>query len=624
MDYIRRMEISKLFIICYIIGAIIGLYFSILSHLNKESTLISILIGCFMAYLLSKKYNQNLENPIEKKQEQFLKIYVIFYVLLFISILVVSSNRANTYSLPIDYFLLISLSFILIFSEIMDYGGVSSFLDTIILIQIIALSTLVTANFLFLFPTPYGNDSSYHIDFINYILSNANTYGPGQYKVYPGYQLLYVFINFITEIRGAMEEQIFISTVQTIIISLFLLKILRFNIKIGLISVLMVSFSPYIFMSKYIIFPLFETVFFFIALLYLTFKSRTVGIIIVVMILFLGSIVFHPMAPLIIIIVLLAILVISHFLHLNKNITTFNLILLFSITTVMWWMRPYGPPGAEESIITYLIRTLRDTILSFDLHSEIGKATLAPTLNWFDVTLYDLGFVMMISFGVGGAFYVLKNYKITNDDEGLIALSMLTLMLIPLPYVLTIIIPQSLPARWYPFIEILICIYSAIAFFVLYNKSTRYSILNYSILVILFLIVFLNISGPLVNPNDDLYAQNVSTRSALTQSELNAKLFINNHDVKDLHGNSKYINFINYTLSNPSHFIIYPESALEAKNQFKGSIVIRNWDIVNGFTIPLYGWTGKLLEIVRPNKAFFDYINSTSKIFEDGNTRVFV
>ena len=55
----------------------------------------------------------------------------------------------------------------------------------------------------------------------------------------------------------------------------------------------------------------------------------------------------------------------------------------------------------------------------------------------------------------------------------------------------------------------------------------------------------------------------------------------------------------------------------------KGIIILRNYDIEKGFTIPLFGSKGKLLDIIYPDKNFTDFISYSNEIYNNGNLKMY-
>ena len=90
-----------------------------------------------------------------------------------------------------------------------------------IIIEIFALSILLSSSFLFLFPGPYGNDASYHVGFIQNILETG-TIGNylAHYTNYPVFHVLFVSIVLMTGIDDFKIIQFILSL--TVILSLLL------------------------------------------------------------------------------------------------------------------------------------------------------------------------------------------------------------------------------------------------------------------------------------------------------------------------------------------------------------------------------------------------------------------
>ena len=170
--------------------------------------------------------------------------------------------------------------------------------------------------------------------------------------------------------------------------------------------------------------------------------------------------------------------------------------------------------------------------------------------------LYDLGWVILSFLGIVGAFYGLKkmakNEKSKNEK---IYFFIITLILIPLPYVLTIIYPQSMPDRWFPFVGLFIGISASFGIFTIFKHSGRKKLASIFLVSFVMIGIFFNITTPIVNPNGQIYAKELSGRSGLTSPELDSVNFLNDYsNSENVKSNSKYL-ALAYPNSNQNNFI---------------------------------------------------------------------
>lgn len=487
----------------------------------------------------------------------------------------------------------------------------------IILLEIFLLSIILSGSFLFLFPGPYGNDSSYHVEFIKSILLSGNLENyVGQYQNYPIFHLLFVSIILITNL-GLKTAQFVIGIIQILFsIFIFILTKRIFNTKASLISTLFISLSTYSLQPKYSYYPSsFATIFFILIIYFFFHASKTILSSLLQVSIFATMIFTHPLAPAITIMFFLLIFIISSFIESKEKKVSIWTIIFMSVFTLSRWMKPIGFNRDLFSTIILSIRTAFET-LDF---TAVERVTLASHYNWFDVVLCDLGFTILLFLGIGGAFWVLNPFQpVLRNKEKSVILSALTLFFIPVPYLLTLIYPQSLPNRWFPFIEIFASMFVGVSVLLTFQKISEYG-MKFTVVMILFITVFFMTTTPKVNPNAQLYATELSYRSALKESEIKAADFINSLHLQQIHANTKYIYFINRSFLD-HHNWIRPDDPATYRS---GVVIIRNYDLEKGFTIPFYGAKGKLLEIIYPDEYFYKSLNSSSKFYENGKVRIY-
>lgn len=178
------------------------------------------------------------------------------------------------------------------------------------------------------------------------------------------------------------------------------------------------------------------------------------------------------------------------------------------------------------------------------------------------------------------------------------------------------IYPQSLPARWFPYIEIFASLFAGFSIYIIFNNLSK-SKYKYILILLTSVLIFFLVSNPVINPNSQLYVSEISTRSGLTSSEIDASNFINQYsDIKTIKGNSKFIAFVNINSTHENY--IDPDEGF-----MSGLNVIRDYDIEKGFTIPLFGAKGKLLDFIYPGEEFFELMDMSNKVYNNGNLTMY-
>ncbi len=612
-----RKKIYHVFILIYIISGIASAYLSYTHKLNREHIGVIFIIGSILSFYVSRNFppiSEKYQN-IKSWPEYFFKISLIVWISLAILAIIIFSYYRQNYYLPLIYFLAISLMATIISMQILIPKNLSKFIVIIIFSEIIILSTILNASFIFLFSSPYGNDSLIHIGYISSILNTGNieSYGhAGQYHEYPLYHILFAETIMLSKIDNNMALLVF-GLIQIIILLFVLIMSQRlFNIKAGLLSVLIISLATYLLIPKYTHFPgSFAIIFFMIFLYFLLFRSEPIfSILVSNLIIFIGLQFIHPLIPIIIIFTIF-IVVFGKKIFKLSDIKIKNSFIFFNIILMLYqWMRL--TKGGILAIISGSIKSI--------FEGSVTQATLSQFYSRIDIILYELGYIILVLLGIVGALVYLKSFekKVRIQEKGIL-LSIITLTFVPLPYFLALIFPNSLPARWFPYIEVLVGIFAGGILTAYYKDLSKY---KFMIFIIMSILIFFLITSPIANPNSQLYSKDLSTRSGLTISEEEGITFAKtNYGNNSVRGNSKYTYFFYEFYPNDTKRIIDPR---DNKTFSDGLLMIRDYDMDKGFTIPLWGKKGLLYDIVYPTPQFLNDLSAKKKIYDSQSVNMYL
>lgn len=615
----EKIGIFHIFILIYIISGIASVYLSYVHKLNREHIGIIFIIGSILSFYVSRNFPPISENYQNIKSSYFFKISLIIWISLAILSIIIFSKYRQNYYLPLIYFLAISLMATIISMQILIPKNLSKFVVIIIFIEIIILSTILNASFIFLFSSPYGNDSLIHIGYISSILNTGNieSYGhAGQYHEYPLYHILFAETIMLSNIDNNMALLVF-GLIQVIILLFVLIMSQRlFNIKAGLLSVLMISLATYLLIPKYTHFTgSFAIIFFMIFLYFLLFRSDPIfSISVSNLIIFIGLNFIHPLIPIIIIFTIFIVVFGKKIFKLSDIKMKNSFIFLNIILMLFQWART--TKGGISEMINESIRSI------FEGRS-VTQATLSQFYSRIDIILYELGYIILVLLGIVGALAYLKTFatkqKLVSTQEKGILLSIITLTFVPLPYFLALIFPNNLPARWFPYIEVLVGIFAGGILTAYYKDLSKY---KFMIFIIMSILIFFLITSPIANPNSQLYSKDLSTRSGLTISEEEGITFAKiNYGNDSVRGNSKYTYFFYEFYPNDTKRIIDPR---DNKTFSDGLLMIRDYDMNKGFTIPLWGKKGLLYDIVYPTPQFLNDLGAKKKIYDSQSVNMYL
>lgn len=645
--FFKKNVLFYTFLLLYLCGGAGGLILSIRFHLNRESFCLAFLFGAILAIVMTKNSKSGGDSDIDAvfaddlkrtkvASRSLVKVFVASYCFLFsFSVLILFYSLQN-YFLPLSFFLCVAGMVAVIAIQTLSADSFSGFQANVILAEIVVLSITVCAAILFLFPSPIGNDSGYHVAFIQNVINSGYFGAFGRYENFPGFYLPFVFSNLIAGIADYKLLQLSSLLMQGVFV-LFVFFITRdlFSTKTGLLSTLIVSLSSQILLPRFYYYPSNYAVVFLIFVMYLLFLQFRVERTTSTALLFVATVALvfiHPLAGLVLLLILLLLLLASRAATPKGKLVPTIFFAFAVILTLFWWMKPIR--GSQLDIFSQFIETVQNALQPTGAIGVegIGAATLSAHLAWGDVMLYDLGFALLVFFGVAGSLYVLGTNmngfrEFTQVRSNRIALSVTTLLLCPLPFVLAFVAPNTLPDRWFPFVQLLLAVFAGVTF-LLFSKRARHKTSLISTLALVTMLFFM-VTSPQVNINTHLYATNLGARQASYSSELQAMDFAMQADpvrvqirtdIKYIGGTSS-ISLVTGAAGRGFTGDIVPDQEWTYTDAI---LVVRDYTLKNGFTVPLFGLGGQLLKIVHAGPQFYDALNASKKVYDNGQASVYV
>ncbi|NJE86003.1 hypothetical protein E3E23_09230 [Thermococcus sp. CX2] len=608
----------------YFFGGIGIVLISHIHNFNREHIGLALSMGALAAVGLS--YSSRLNNVTVQKGNirNYFKITVTISMIFVIIALIIYQNYSKNYYLPGIYFLVISAIVTIITAQFL-FVKEYSLEKNIIMLEIFILATTIIASFLFLFPQHYGNDASYHVSFIQHILMTGKIEGfPGHYQQYPGFHVLFVFVTVISDLSFKLTRLV-LGIVQ-VIFALFVYLIAKkiFNWKIATISMMIMVLSPYFIKAGYSYMPNYFSWVYFVSLFYLALRNeRNMSSNIALMtLIFTSLIIIHPLTPIIIITSFLTIKLSVKIIRLGDINIPPIFIFLMIILTLTWWMNSSGIQG---NLFSFFILTIKTALGTFD-YTTVERATLSPIYAYKDILLYDLGYTIFLFMGILGSLNIivhstfnLKKVMTVKYDQNALPMAVFTSIFILIPYILAVAYPQSLPSRWFIFTSVFLSIFGGFSIWSL--GQLKFKHLNVNIIIVPIL-VFLMITTPVANPNSHLYAKNLSSREALTLSEITLTKFLTYADIhlQNLHGSNRFMfQAFDKILINRQANIINPENP---RTYLIGYTIIRKYDLEMGFLIPMFS-KEILAKIIMPTKKFYRGLAKMDKIYSSNESWIY-
>lgn len=615
-DASRFQLAYRVILLGYIVGGFFAIALSVLYGFNRAQIGFAFLVGGILSFAVVTRDwidCDSYEASPTRRTSNFVTMGFILWMLLIVISIILYRFSSGRYYTPIGCFVTTSVAATVIAAQVLMPRRLSRREIHVILSEIMILSILVGAMSLLLFSQPYGNDAGYHAGFIESIVSSGtiNNYPDGNYQNYPVYHIMFASLELTVGIDLKTAE--LAAVVLQVLFTLFVFSLARShtNTRVALMSMLIVTLSPELIRPRYELFPSSFAVIFLILLVFLLLRpglmsaTRSMLLLLTLVLIVLT----HPLIPVIAFVIIIMIYSISRFLRVRHAQITLAPVLLTLLLTFTSWMRPVGMHG---DLISTMVVSLRSALGSTDYAASINQVTLSSRYGWFDVMLYDMGFTILIALGSMGAFIALSRCRVGNPlhhvNGKFCILSLATLLIIPIPFVLALAYPQSLPSRWFPIIEVCAGIFagSTIAFL---GARMKRSITRSFLIVVVGLLIFFMISSPVANPNSHIYSTEIVNRSAVTQSEFAAAEFINGLHASQVSASWKY-----FSMNVTDH--INPD---DPSTYSSGLIVIRDYDLAKGFIVNSI--SANLTDIVRPNQQLFQFLNNTNQILDIGTAK---
>jgi hypothetical protein len=309
------------------------------------------------------------------------------------------------YYLSLEYFISISLLSLIIAFQILATNKLSNIKVLTIIAEIVLLALFLSISFIYLFPAPIGNDAIFHANYISSIVSSGNLYSYpyiDQYANFPVYPLTYAGLLSLSNVSLQTAQSV-IALVQILaVLFIMLICIKVMNVKIALLSTLLITLSSQVIIPRYSLFPSSTAIVFYMLLLFLIvyfgIKKRNIWPVMIIVLLVIN------LMHIVVTIILAFTLIFTYILSKLFKFTLMDLryILLSALLMLFQFIRPIPHSDSFASKLSLYISNIMEG------SSNVSQATMSQLYSWYEVMLYDLGFMLLIIFGVCGALLLLK------------------------------------------------------------------------------------------------------------------------------------------------------------------------------------------------------------------------
>ncbi|MGB8218559.1 MAG: hypothetical protein WCE94_14775 [Candidatus Methanoperedens sp.] len=500
------------------------------------------------------------------------------------------------------------------------------------LFKIVILSLSIYTSMYYQFPEILGNDPWWHnamiqeIVYHGHIPSEQIGGGANIYYIFPIFHLIGAIATIITSLP--IYSSIFGSVgipFAIAIIFVFLIGRKLVSVKAGLLAALIVSLTASTIERATAIIPMSLGYIFFLAILYLTlsYDKRKNSFSMLIILLSITLILTHPIAALVILLVLIVIFVsIRLYKTLEKSdikneAVSLTFIIFFGVTMITRWMQ--NPPRGM-ALFDYSLRNLIGSLkidAQFVLATSPSPDTTIGNISSEIALLEQSGFLILLFLAIIGVLIFLHS-SIRNTKR--IALVSIAGLLISIPYIFLLFkLKNILPDRWFIFLYVplsiltiagLLCVSNLIK-----NKVGKMTVVALVVLAIIFTMT----TNSIANGDSPLFFNGV-VRIGFTQSEHTAIKTLSKIDVHPI-TDDYYISIFPYIIGYDKY-----SNMVQSKNRV---LILRDYYLHNPewnekYLTRLYetGFGYYVPDIIS-NYAKNYEIGKKSLIYNNGNVKVY-
>jgi len=454
-----------------------------------------------------------------RKSSTYLILSALFFVLFSFSIISVAL-RPELYSRPLEYFIVTALMAAVVAAQIFVLPAKKSY-TYFLLFQIMLLGLSLRFIPQLLFPGVLGIDPWYHQMFTTNILEAGHIPEGSAYSNLPIMHLIIGSSSLVTGLDYAHSTMLSLSLIQVIIFAMFTFLLGRFlgNPKAGLLAALILMMVPDVLAAGFAVCPTGLGLIWMLPIIYVLFKAKERRSITPICLCFLLMAVFiltHTVSALAMAILLFCFWI-GFEIYKRAQRETFEtpiglyLSILFTVGMVSWWMYASGH-------LFTLAEYMRQGFMFEEGAPPEVAAAWKLEIAYPEYLLNMLGFLLFYAFATIGSLHMLSpatrhkhSFAIVLGGYVLITIAFLS---------------QSaghigvFPHRWFYFSQLIMAVPAALGLIVVSSLSPNRLISRMLLVILILAMSFLMITNYRTNRDNPIYAENLTTRTAFTSSEL--------------------------------------------------------------------------------------------------------
>ncbi|WP_094227388.1 hypothetical protein [Methanolobus psychrotolerans] len=508
----NRFKITaKLILYALPIMGILGLLIpTIIGQFNLTLLGSYLAIPMIVAPLIYHKYKDNTSDSIELNNRIFILLLSVYFICIFLATIIVYISEVR----PILFYLIVTIMSLIILFEILLFND-SNMKTKVILFQsmILMLCILWSVNLNYFYYIS-RTDPIFHVAAIESLINNA--YIEAEifeiYKPFPLWHVLCTMVYYISALDLPIQKIMFFTNgiiySFTPVITYLISRKIFSNNKVSLLSALFIVLNPDVIgygmasISRSVV-----SFLFLLLILSLLYKSNLKMVFLSIMLIF-PIVMYHTASTPFIFTILLLLLIGQHIYDKNKNIFTYNFLVIFIIFNLLYWM--FYAELLFETIISTIIREAPSGIIT----SSIIYTPLNELFNYLQYT-------PMLFFVIIGTLGTLYSNRLPSIAKIFVLLGLLSVVVaFPGPALLINKFAGNFNVGrfgqyLFPFITFAI----AIGFYTMYKTTQKYS---KSFLLLLFIsLAFLSVSNDFIASDNPIIERPFYTYY-LTEQEINS------------------------------------------------------------------------------------------------------
>ncbi|MCP3683599.1 MAG: hypothetical protein GY861_13010 [bacterium] len=523
----RRLEIAAL------VGALLAAVGVLALALGRVIDFNNFPLGAavilsILTYLIFKYRSQQVTSPPNPKLDltnHHFRVLVLIFLLLIIGQLLLI--HSTLYSRPLAFFILQTIAAIAIGLQVF-LPRKTTFQTCVIVAEILLLGIILRASIFYVSPGFHSSDSWAYSKLAQDVLQSGSIDDLSIQKMrdFPSLALTPAMFMSITSL--GVKTAFFLSVTVPYVLStvfVFLIGSKLHSKEAGLLALLLLVMADiFVVRSVISITPMLVVLPCALFIFYLFLRSRRAKLTLLAIVAMASMIISHQASTVMSFILIVALFVgagVHRVVNKQERINTVvtqSLLLLFLVGIVGYWMNAWN--SEDTTMFDAMVKPIGKAFTESDVGYTGATYSFGYDLSAISTIMWQLGHLLLIFLGVLGAFIWAFQRDVTPLRSSVVFAAILVAMIVYGNLVIGMV--DLRPTRWAPFLALFLTLFAAGAM-IEYLCIERRNIIRIAAVVLgIFLVVFFNVTSPLINNDSPIYAKDRASNVHLEVSEFQA------------------------------------------------------------------------------------------------------